>query len=142
MPLPRQLLRTLAESRIREAGVLLDARHPGGAHYLAGYAVELGLKACIAAQFRADEIPDWAISRDFLRDGHNLSKLLQVANLTAHHDAEMERSEAFERNWRSVLTWRPDSRYEATATQALAEQLVRAVDDLDDGVLAWIRTHW
>jgi hypothetical protein len=38
----------LAKERISDAKVLLGARHWVGAYYLAGYAVECALKACIA----------------------------------------------------------------------------------------------
>ena len=38
----------LADVRIDEAGVLLAAGRWSGAYYLAGYAVECALKACIA----------------------------------------------------------------------------------------------
>jgi hypothetical protein len=40
----------LADLRAREAGVLLAARCYDGAYYLAGYAVECALKACIVFQ--------------------------------------------------------------------------------------------
>src|SRR5919106_3680906 len=35
-----------------------QAGEPSGAYYLAGYAVECGLKACIAKQVRRHEFPD------------------------------------------------------------------------------------
>ncbi len=42
-------LRQLAEDRLRDAAALLAAGQFSGAYYLAGYAVECGLKACILA---------------------------------------------------------------------------------------------
>jgi HEPN domain-containing protein len=56
----RKRLRELALTRLREARVLLEAGEPSGAYYLAGYAVECGLKACIAKQVRRHEFPDKA----------------------------------------------------------------------------------
>jgi hypothetical protein len=44
----RRDFRTLAELRAEEARVLLRSRRQLGAYYLAGYAVECALKACIA----------------------------------------------------------------------------------------------
>ncbi len=41
-------LQQLARARLREAEALLNAGEWSGAYYLAGYAVECGLKACIA----------------------------------------------------------------------------------------------
>jgi HEPN domain-containing protein len=40
----------LTEIRIKEAKVLLDRKCYEGAYYLAGYAVECALKACIAKE--------------------------------------------------------------------------------------------
>jgi len=45
----RPQLRQLAEDRILDAACLLACGRPAGAYYLAGYAVECGLKACILA---------------------------------------------------------------------------------------------
>ena len=44
----RRDLQFLARSRLTEAKALLSASHGDGAYYLVGYAVECGLKACIA----------------------------------------------------------------------------------------------
>jgi HEPN domain-containing protein len=41
-------LQQLAELRIKEARILLDGDSYSGAYYLAGYAIECALKACIA----------------------------------------------------------------------------------------------
>jgi len=46
----RAELRQLAEDRILDAEHLLAAGRWSGAYYLAGYAVECGLKACIMAR--------------------------------------------------------------------------------------------
>jgi len=44
----RTQLQQLAEERVRDAEALLKAGQWSGAYYLAGFAVEFGLKACIA----------------------------------------------------------------------------------------------
>jgi HEPN domain-containing protein len=44
----RKDLQFLARARIAEAKALLGSGNPHGAYYLAGYAVEFALKACIA----------------------------------------------------------------------------------------------
>lgn len=48
----------LAQKRFDEAKLLLGNGFSSGAYYLSGYAIECALKAIIAAQFRANEIPD------------------------------------------------------------------------------------
>jgi HEPN domain len=44
----RNDLRALATLRLSEARLLLNHRHWDGTYYLAGYAVEIAIKACIA----------------------------------------------------------------------------------------------
>ncbi len=44
----------LALDHIADAKALLAARRWGGAYYLAGYAVECGLKACILVRVASD----------------------------------------------------------------------------------------
>jgi HEPN domain len=48
----------LADVRIDEARVLLAQGKYDGAYYLAGYAVECALKACIAKLTNKDDFPD------------------------------------------------------------------------------------
>lgn len=56
-------LQALAIVRIKETRILLDAGCYDGAYYLAAYAVECALKACIARQIPAEEFPDLMLSR-------------------------------------------------------------------------------
>jgi HEPN domain-containing protein len=69
----------LAEVRIGEARVLLEADCYPGAYYLAGYAVECALKACIAKQTREYDFPE----KDFVNKSwtHKLEKLPNLAEL-------------------------------------------------------------
>jgi HEPN domain-containing protein len=48
----------MAMVRLKEANVLLRLGLSDGAYYLAGYAVECALKACIAKGTRRYEFPD------------------------------------------------------------------------------------
>ena len=48
----------LAVTRLAEAKALLELGMWDGAYYLAGYAVECGLKACVAKGVKAEEFPD------------------------------------------------------------------------------------
>jgi uncharacterized protein with von Willebrand factor type A (vWA) domain len=51
----------LARLRLDEAKLLARENQASGAYYLGGYAIECALKARIAKQFRANEIPDRAL---------------------------------------------------------------------------------
>jgi hypothetical protein len=80
----RTLFQRLAELRLLEAKLLFRERQPSGAYYLAGYAIECALKAIIAAQFRANEIPDKAmVNRVYLPPGSR--KLRRGQSPSARH---------------------------------------------------------
>jgi HEPN domain-containing protein len=53
----RTQLQQLAEERVRDAKALPNAGQWSGAYYLAGYAVECGLKACIAKLTNLNDSP-------------------------------------------------------------------------------------
>lgn len=53
----RSDLQKLAAERIADAKALLAMKRWSAAYYLAGYAVECGLKACIAKLTKAEEFP-------------------------------------------------------------------------------------
>ena len=78
----RSDLRELARERVREARQLLRARAPNGAYYLAGYAVECALKACIAKKTQRYEFP----SRDTVNESHthDLNRLLSWLAWSGH----------------------------------------------------------
>jgi hypothetical protein len=48
----------LAELRIGDSGILLQNNRWEGAYYLAGYAVECALKACICKAIPGNKFPD------------------------------------------------------------------------------------
>ncbi|MCI0704067.1 MAG: DNA-binding protein, partial [Planctomycetia bacterium] len=77
----------LAQVRINEAAVLLAASKWDGAYYLAGYAVECALKACIAKLTKAEDFPP---KKKVVEDcySHDLNTLLKAAGLTAARDAD------------------------------------------------------
>lgn len=143
VPLARTDLQQLADVRLAEAGALLAAGLWDGAYYLAGYAVECGLKACILARLErrgADVIfEDKKFSEKCWT--HKLDDLLQLADLEAVRLAEAKSNSRFETLWRQALKWKEDARYRRL-TQATAEELYLAITDPADGVMRWIRLHW
>jgi hypothetical protein len=75
----RKDLRALSRVRLSEARALLKAGLPDGAYYLAGYAVECALKACIAKETQRYEFPEK--KRVNASYTHNLEELVRVAEL-------------------------------------------------------------
>ena len=110
MALARSDLQKLAEMRLREARTLFEAGYYAGAYYLASYAVELGLKACIAKQFKAEAIPDWKFFRDTRT--HKMPELVGLCGLEVVLTTARSADEKFDAYWTAVANWTVDSRYE------------------------------
>ena len=131
----------LSRLRLQEATLLVKRkRFAPGAYYLAGYAVECGLKACIAKKTRQYEFPD----RDRLRDAyvHNLTKLVSVADLQPALDRETRADRDFDVNWTTVKDWTEESRYDAAIDTRKAQSLITAISDPRHGVMRWIHRFW
>lgn len=137
-PIYRRDFRALAELRAEEARILLRNRRPLGAYYLAGYAVECALKACIAKQRKRYEFPPNR-SRIEKMYSHDLDTLIDVAGLKAELQREIEKNPEFAENWNTVKDWTVDSRYETSALNG--KELYNAVIG-PNGVLPWIRLRW
>lgn len=135
----RNDLRALADIRLNEAKALLNKRLYDGAYYLSGYAIECGLKACIAKKTRRFDFPDKQIVVDSYT--HNLEKLIKASGLQTVLAEEMQQDGAFAVNWAIVKDWNEGSRYERHDALA-AKSIYKAVTDGKHGVLKWLRRHW
>jgi HEPN domain-containing protein len=132
-------LQNLAEERLEDARALLTSSRYGGAYYVVGYAVECGLKACIARLTRAEDFYDKNLARKIFQ--HNLAELANYARLSAVIEQSGRGDPVFQANWAQVSLWNEESRYE-THTRTEAEQMIRAVQDPDHGVMRCIRQYW
>jgi hypothetical protein len=137
-PIYRKDLKFLADLRAKEAGVLLANGKPHGAYYLAGYAVECALKACIAKKTKRFEFPAKA---DYAREvySHKLNTLVSVAGLDADLKKEINANPAFATNWSTVKDWTKESRYKTEKLNG--RDMYNAVVG-GDGVLPWIKQRW
>ena len=136
----RSELKRLADMRLRDAHVLLGARRYAGCYYLAGYAVECGLKACIAKTFSANTIPERRKVNSVYT--HDLAGLVGVADLRGSFDTERDADPEFEAKWNVVKDWKPERRYLTRATRQEAEDLYDAIADPQNGVFRWLQRHW
>lgn len=132
----------LAERWLVDAKVLLDAHRWPAAYYLAGYAVECGLKACVLVRLVTD--PEVIFEEKRFSEKcwtHDLLELVKLAGLEAARQADARASPAFGRNWQVVKDWSEQARY-STATHHKAKKLYSAVTDHANGVMSWIRSRW
>lgn len=127
----------LAEKRMREARSLSAAGEPDGAHYLGGYAVECGLKACIIKMLNSSD--EWQ-ERNFsdLCYRHDLNGLLRLARL----EDSLKSVTGLRGRWDEVSLWKETSRYEQGRTAAEVQFFLDGIDDSSDGVLTWIKAVW
>jgi hypothetical protein len=137
----RKDFQQLANLRIAEARVLLDNNMYAGAYYLAGYAVECALKACIAKRTRRHDFPPEPkqVSSMYV---HDLTALLNPAGLKAVHDAEVHSNRNFAVNWSEVIKWSEAKRYDHTIGAVEANVIYRAIIARGNGVLPWLKRFW
>lgn len=129
----------LAEMRLREADILFAAGQYPGAYYLAGYALECGLKACIAKLTQQFDYPDKKKANDAY--SHSLDKLIKIANLEIAHQLALANAQ-FQLFWLVAKDWDEESRYKKTLAKNDAEDLLKAIKDPAQGILQWIKSNW
>lgn len=133
-------LERLVDIRVSEAQVLLESGQYEGAYYLAGYALECAIKACICKQVSENDFPNKQLAQQSHQ--HSLRDLLGVAGLAAELEKERKNDSDFERYWALAEKWTVESRYEYPIEDKKAEDLFRAITDKKSGVLTWIKKFW
>ena len=93
----RRDLQELAKVRLKEAAALHRLGLFDGAYYLAGYAVECALKACIAKGTQRHEFPDKKKVES--SHSHNLRELIRVAGLDDARVEQISQDPNFKTNW-------------------------------------------
>ena len=136
----RRDLQALSRERLQDAKVLLASGQHVGAYYLAGYAIECALKACIARKTCRFDFPDRRTVAD--SHTHDLQKLVELAGLKPQLDATSSVDKAFKSNWSLITRWKVEDRYKLGILPDDAEQLYRAISARKSGMMAWIRRHW
>jgi hypothetical protein len=118
----------------------LRAHRYSAAYYMAGYAVECALKACIAKRTKRHDFPDKKIANDSYT--HDLTRLVGIAGLESELDAVHASDKTFERYWRVVCRWSEEDRYNLSISNEDALELYNAITTRRSGVMTWLRNHW
>lgn len=129
----------LSELRLLESKALLAAGFAEGAYYLAGYAVECALKACIAKRTQQHDFPEKGSHRFY---SHDLEDLLGFADLKLDLAQALLANPALNANWIIAQNWSEESRYDCGRTFREAEDLLAAIEDQTGGLLLWLRQRW
>ena len=132
----------LAEERIVAAQALLAAQQWSSAYYLAGYAVECGLKSCILVHLAANPSVIFEEKRFSEKCwSHNIDGLVNLADIETARDADIAANPVRGQSWLAISEWNETSRYEFK-TQVEAWELFNAITDNANGVMPWIRLRW
>lgn len=134
----RKDLLELANLRIKEAKVLLNMNCPEGSYYLAGYAAELTLKACIARKTERYEFPDK--QRVMSSHTHKLLELLRVAGLDREWNEAAGKNHDLHENWMVVKDWSEQSRYRRPSREEV-EAPLGALTNRRHGVYRWLKHY-
>jgi HEPN domain-containing protein len=139
----RDELKKLAHTRLQEAKVLYANRLYDGAIYLAGYVVEVALKARICKILDVEQYPDTGdIGRSFRT--HKLDDLLRLAGLQRKFDRAKAVNSNLLIHWSLVTEWSEQFRYHpvGTSSQGRAQEIIAALEDPAYGVFTWLKKYW
>jgi hypothetical protein len=134
----------MADEKLLAASAARAASLWSSAYYLAGLAVELGLKSCVLARLvGSPEVIFDAENKKYSEKcwTHDIEVLLDLAGLKAELDAAKTAAPIFAANWMIVSKWRIESRYE-TKPALESQRLCDAITDPVNGVMQWIRARW
>jgi HEPN domain-containing protein len=119
-------LRKVARARLRDAKALCGSRKYHAAIYVAGYAIEIALKARICKSLKWKEFPETAKEFEGLSNlkTHKLSLLLRLSGRE-----EFIKKHAF-LDWSAVVSWDPEMRYRPAGSSGRkeAELMITSVE--------------
>ena len=133
-------LKKIAYVRLREAKALNKAGFYDGAVYLAGYVLEIALKAVICKHLKVQDYPD----KENIFSTHNFDRLLLLSGLSEEISAKNKRNKKLFFNWSIVTQWRPEGRYSPVGKykEKDAKEFLKALDHRHDGVFTFIKRIW
>jgi HEPN domain-containing protein len=130
----------LARIRLKEARILLSNGFYEGSYYLAGYAVECAIKACIAKNVKRFDFPDKELANKSY--SHDLEQLIKLAGLQNQLDGLMKSNKKFEVNWTIVKDWSEQKRYSTQIPDIVAKEFYSALTARQNGIMVWLRSKW
>ena len=132
----------IAEERLIATRTLLAASNWSSAYYLAGYAVECGLKSCILAHVATTPHLIFLEKRYSEKCWtHDIVELAKLAGLGDVRESDIIADIGLRAKWSIATKWTEISRYEIKS-QSEAKALYNAIADDTNGVMQWIRARW
>ena len=139
-------LKKLTQLRLKEAKALCNKKLYDGSCYLAGYCIELALKASICKLMKTPNFfesirPETARAFKI----HNLDELITLAGLRTPFNVYVDANIQFGNNWsfiKTTINWSEQLRYQIGKNQLETEMMLLALTDPQNGILPWIKKHW
>ena len=139
-------LKQLSQLRLKEANILCNSRMYDGSCYLAGYCIELALKAAICKRMGTPDFfesirPETARAFKI----HNIDELITLAGLRTKFNLYIGINIQFGNNWsfiKTTINWSEQLRYQIGKNQIETEMMLIALTDSQNGILPWIKKHW
>jgi len=140
-------IQNLAQKRLDEAKLLLSNDYAEGGFYLAGYSIELMLKARICKHL---EIEDFYLKQpEPLKKAyfvHNLDQLLTLSGLRKRFEDATDplkgNDAALNKNWNKICSWNEGARYDCHVQDKDAVAFINAIENPKNGFLLWLRKNW
>lgn len=140
-------IRHLADLRLQEAEALLQAGLCEGALYLAGYAVELLLKAQICDNLDIENLFDESfkekeIAKPFKT--HNLDHLLWLSGLKGKFEQDKITNPILFKNWAYItVEWNEKLRYQVvgSVSSLKVHTMLEAINHSVNGFKQWILSY-
>jgi len=134
----------LAEEKLDDAECLFSNKRFNSAYYIAGYVIELLLKAKICQTLGVGDIFDFGNSRKKL-DGnlnrslkvHDYDQLLFLSGLYSQFEKENTNNISFKKHWSIVSQWNENCRYYIARSEADAKDFITSVKEIK----LWIQKH-
>ncbi len=142
----RKEFQDIALLRLKDAEALFKQNQYDGSCYLAGYVIELALKAAICKNMHNNDFFD-AVKTETARAFkiHNLKELIILAGLSHRYDDLHATNPPLMRHWRyilDVIKWSEQLRYQSGFTQVQAQLMLEAINHPQNGLLKWIKKYW
>ena len=140
----RTEIKKIALQKLKDAELLYDNGSYDNTFYLAGYCVELALKARICKNISIDYL--FAPNSKHLRlfKTHDFDILIVFSGLSEKLEEEKALNNDFYKNWEYICGWKEDCRYgiSGSKTQAQALEILDAIRHPTNGFLKWIKKYW
>ena len=142
----RSELKKLSKNRLEEAKILHKNGFYDSAIYIAGYSIELALKAVICKKLEWHEFTPKNLRNDTAKVFriHDLLVLAILGGVWSKIETETITNPSFKTNWDIISKWSESQRYEAIGTnsETKSREFIEAIENPTNGVLSFLKKRW